>query len=290
MAAGECGSPSTPALAAPDAAAAPAGAAQRGQGSAVAAAAARGAERQEGGSAPQPDELQQVVFNVSGERFTIPLSAVAEQPDTMLGAQVSHLWSGKDGPRDEIFVNRDPDLFKYIEEWYRTGRVHLRPDTSFLELMQEAEYFGLPLKRSEVTLRHPVAAALGAVGAVRETIEQYQDRAEHFLAEGAAYALFAAALGDFVDAEEDHVGYQLGTLEKRYRRLVRTPKESSEHDDETDDDSIHGIGCQQAMDHAAFATLTRELAHEQGLEVVGDHVSSEAYAFKVPGAATEVAV
>ncbi|XP_031557955.1 potassium voltage-gated channel protein Shal-like [Actinia tenebrosa] len=83
-----------------------------------------------------------VKINVSGERFSAKLHTLQKYPNTLLGSQLLLLFY--DQRKDEYFFDRDPDLFRFILNFYRLGKLHVS-DVECLEAFRdEMDYFGIP--------------------------------------------------------------------------------------------------------------------------------------------------
>lgn len=83
-----------------------------------------------------------VKINVSGERFSAKLNTLQKYPSTLLGSQLLLLFYDK--RKDEYFFDRDPDLFRFILNFYRLGKLHVS-DVECLEAFKdEMDYFGIP--------------------------------------------------------------------------------------------------------------------------------------------------
>lgn len=83
-----------------------------------------------------------VKINVSGERFSAKLNTLQKYPSTLLGSQLLLLFYDK--RKDEYFFDRDPDLFRFILNFYRLGKLHVS-DVECLEAFRdEMDYFGIP--------------------------------------------------------------------------------------------------------------------------------------------------
>lgn len=63
-----------------------------------------------------------VTFDVSGTKFKIKLSTIRKHPNTYLD-NVTKCWS--EDEKEEIFIERDAGRFRYILDFYRSGRVRI---------------------------------------------------------------------------------------------------------------------------------------------------------------------
>eukprot|EP00455_Lapot_gusevi_P046269 TRINITY_DN605_c0_g1_i2.p1 TRINITY_DN605_c0_g1~~TRINITY_DN605_c0_g1_i2.p1 ORF type:complete len:778 (+),score=175.47 TRINITY_DN605_c0_g1_i2:78-2411(+) len=87
------------------------------------------------------DHSQRVTFNVSGRVFETTTGLFLKHPDSLLGRMFVAGHRLDDGP---IFLDRDPDIFSIILNWYRYESVFCPPHVCRLLLLQEASYYGLP--------------------------------------------------------------------------------------------------------------------------------------------------
>ena len=62
-------------------------------------------------------------------------------PDTLLGSPEREYF--RDADTGEFFFDRDPDLFRHILNYYRTGRIHMPRDVCFTAFVDELAYFGI---------------------------------------------------------------------------------------------------------------------------------------------------
>eukprot|EP01062_Namystynia_karyoxenos_P060146 TRINITY_DN51643_c0_g1_i1.p1 TRINITY_DN51643_c0_g1~~TRINITY_DN51643_c0_g1_i1.p1 ORF type:complete len:349 (+),score=118.59 TRINITY_DN51643_c0_g1_i1:71-1048(+) len=210
-----------------------------------------------------------VVLCVGGRRFEVLSSTLCEYPDTRLGRIAAR---GGEEQQEHVF-DRSPGVFRHVLQWYRNhGKVQLPYSVTVEAFMAEAHFFELPVRPQEVHRTRPVEEALSAVSDVRDRIRQYQEQAKERLAQALALALFAAVLGDLIDAEEAHGSYQPNVLAGRWKRLVAAghgkadpPATAEESEDEDSDDNVRPGGCAKVLAHPSFGALTQRLAQEQGL-------------------------
>jgi len=66
-------------------------------------------------------------------------------PDTLLGSHEREYF--RDVDTGEYFFDRDPELFRYILNYYRTGRIHMPRDVCLTAFLDELAFFGI---RSDV--------------------------------------------------------------------------------------------------------------------------------------------
>lgn len=89
---------------------------------------------------------QIIQLNVGGHKYQSFYSTLTKYPETMLSAMF--LFKPKDSLSNEIFIDRDGEIFKYILNYLRDGQILLPPSKELLQrLLFEAEYFQIkPLK------------------------------------------------------------------------------------------------------------------------------------------------
>jgi hypothetical protein len=85
---------------------------------------------------PKP---QTVKFNFSGEKFELSRSLLDMYPNTVLGKSASERWL-KD-PESEVFMDRDPVLFRHVLSYLRDKKVYLPTTVAKKALLSELEYY-----------------------------------------------------------------------------------------------------------------------------------------------------
>ena len=71
-----------------------------------------------------------VHINVSGHRFETWRHTLDKYPDTLLGSDEKEFFY--DEQREEYFFDRDPELFRSVLAFYRTGKLHYPKQVRFL--------------------------------------------------------------------------------------------------------------------------------------------------------------
>lgn len=84
-------------------------------------------------------------LNISGHRFEAWRCAVDRFPDTLLGSDEKEFFFDTDS--GEYFFDRDPDLFRYILAFYRTGKVHYPRHECIAAFDAELQFFGIMPER-----------------------------------------------------------------------------------------------------------------------------------------------
>ena len=82
-----------------------------------------------------------VVINVSGRRFVTHMEWLKRLPNTLLGSEIMSKFY--DGVRKEYFFDRDPHIFRYILNYYCTGKLHASPSDCLAAFRDELEFFGI---------------------------------------------------------------------------------------------------------------------------------------------------
>jgi len=80
-------------------------------------------------------------LNVSGRRFETWQQTVEKYPDTLLGSVEKEFFYDVDA--DEYFFDRDPELFRHVLSYYRSGRIHLPKHVCFSAFDEELAFFGI---------------------------------------------------------------------------------------------------------------------------------------------------
>ncbi|XP_053571905.1 potassium voltage-gated channel subfamily V member 1 [Bombina bombina] len=91
-----------------------------------------------------------LTINVGGSRFILSQQTLSSHPHTRLGRLAT---SGGDEVYDlcddanlldnEYFFDRSSEMFEYIMNYYKTGRLHIMDQLCALSFLQEIEYWGI---------------------------------------------------------------------------------------------------------------------------------------------------
>lgn len=84
---------------------------------------------------------QRLKINVSGRGFEVWRNTLEKYPDTLLGSNERDFFY--DDETKEYFFDRDPDIFKHILNYYRTGRLHLPRNECVSSFDEELAFFGI---------------------------------------------------------------------------------------------------------------------------------------------------
>ena len=90
------------------------------------------------------------MINVSGQRFETWQNTLEKYPDTLLGSNEKDFFY--DEVLKEYFFDRDPEVFRHILNYYRTGKLHYSKQeclTQFDEASSKFVYFTYCLFSSE---------------------------------------------------------------------------------------------------------------------------------------------
>uniref|UniRef100_A0A3B1ITQ5 BTB domain-containing protein n=1 Tax=Astyanax mexicanus TaxID=7994 RepID=A0A3B1ITQ5_ASTMX len=63
-----------------------------------------------------------IILNVSGTKFQTWRNTLERYPDTLLGSTERDFFYHEE--TNEYFFDRDPDIFRHILNFYRTGKLH----------------------------------------------------------------------------------------------------------------------------------------------------------------------
>jgi len=80
-------------------------------------------------------------INVSGHVFETWRHTLEKYPDTLMGSDEKEYFY--DERTDEYFFDRDPDLFRNILSYYRTGKLHYPKNECIMSFDDEMAFFGL---------------------------------------------------------------------------------------------------------------------------------------------------
>lgn len=94
-------------------------------------------------STPELSRRNRIVLNVSGHRFMTDKNSLIRHPHTLLGSHMLARYF--DEVKQEYFFDRDPHLFRYILNYYQSGKLHSSPDDCPVAFKDELDYFGIPL-------------------------------------------------------------------------------------------------------------------------------------------------
>ncbi|KAL3316981.1 hypothetical protein Ciccas_004368 [Cichlidogyrus casuarinus] len=83
-----------------------------------------------------------IIINVSGKRYETWASTLERHPETLLGSYEREYFRVSDD-MNEYFFDRDPDFFRYIMAYYRTGRLHFPKNDCVAAYDEELAYFGI---------------------------------------------------------------------------------------------------------------------------------------------------
>jgi len=93
------------------------------------------------GSGSEAAAEERVRLNVSGRRFETFARTFARFPDTLLGSdEISYFY---DEPTGEYFFDRNPEVFRRVLTYYRSGRLHFPRDECVAEFNDELAFFGI---------------------------------------------------------------------------------------------------------------------------------------------------
>jgi len=95
---------------------------------------------------PQPKgarktEDEKLVINVSGQRFETWQNTLEKYPDTLLGSNEKDFFF--DEVLKEYFFDRDPEVFRHILNYYRTGKLHYPKQECLTQFDEELAFFGI---------------------------------------------------------------------------------------------------------------------------------------------------
>ncbi|XP_055388097.1 potassium voltage-gated channel protein Shal-like [Condylostylus longicornis] len=89
-------------------------------------------------------EDENILINVSGHRFETKRSTLDKHPNTLLGSNSRETFYNK--ITKEYYFDRDPNIFRYILNYYRTDRLHFPKNECVNNYDEELEFFGMTSK------------------------------------------------------------------------------------------------------------------------------------------------
>lgn len=87
---------------------------------------------------------ERITFNVSGRRFETWHHTLKRFPDTLLGSDLMKRFHNSE--TGEYILNRDPLIFKYVLNFYRTGKLHCYWGYCHDEFLEELNFYGIPIE------------------------------------------------------------------------------------------------------------------------------------------------
>ncbi|XP_050783189.1 potassium voltage-gated channel subfamily D member 1 isoform X2 [Gopherus flavomarginatus] len=88
---------------------------------------------------PRGDEI--LVVNVSGRRFQTWQNTLDHYPDTLLGSSEKEFFYDEDS--QEYFFDRDPEIFRHVLNFYRTGHLHYPRHECIQAFDEELSFYGI---------------------------------------------------------------------------------------------------------------------------------------------------
>ncbi|KAK2859258.1 hypothetical protein Q5P01_003878 [Channa striata] len=82
-----------------------------------------------------------IVLNVSGSKFQTWRDTLERYPDTLLGSSERDFFFHEES--NEYFFDRDPDIFRHILNFYRTGKLHFPREECISAYDEELAFFGI---------------------------------------------------------------------------------------------------------------------------------------------------
>ncbi|KAK6488086.1 potassium voltage-gated channel subfamily D member 2-like [Huso huso] len=82
-----------------------------------------------------------IIINVSGTKFQTWRSTLERYPDTLLGSTEKDFFFNEE--INEYFFDRDPDIFRHILNFYRTGKLHYPRHECISAYDEELSFFGI---------------------------------------------------------------------------------------------------------------------------------------------------
>ena len=86
---------------------------------------------------------KRITINVSGRKFETWDCTLLRFPNTLLGSAMKQQFY--DATRNEYFLDRDPHLFKFVLNYYRSGKLHCSPEDCPLAFEEELRFYGFSI-------------------------------------------------------------------------------------------------------------------------------------------------
>uniref|UniRef100_A0A915DZ24 BTB domain-containing protein n=1 Tax=Ditylenchus dipsaci TaxID=166011 RepID=A0A915DZ24_9BILA len=84
---------------------------------------------------------EKLLINISGRRFETWRNTLEKFPETLLGSNEKEFFYDED--TGEYFFDRDPDIFRHILTFYRTGKLHYPKHECLVAYDEELSFFGI---------------------------------------------------------------------------------------------------------------------------------------------------
>ena len=91
--------------------------------------------------------METVKLNVGGRRFEVSSSLLETQPNSHLAKLIT---DKNEDAVDEIFIDRDGDIFQHVLQYLRNGKVSLPSVVTIDSFIAEMEFFKLEFERSNI--------------------------------------------------------------------------------------------------------------------------------------------
>ena len=92
--------------------------------------------------------IKPITFNIGGQRYEISRSLLDQFPESMLTNCASGQWL--ENPEEEIFIERDGAVFRYILNYMRDGSVFLPVTERKQSFIKELDYYGIEARNSDI--------------------------------------------------------------------------------------------------------------------------------------------
>ena len=86
---------------------------------------------------------RRITINVSGRKFQTWEYTLLRYPNTLLGSEM--IQEFYDPKTKEYFLDRDPHLFKFVLNYYRSGKLHCSPDDCPAAFEEELSFYGISI-------------------------------------------------------------------------------------------------------------------------------------------------
>lgn len=84
---------------------------------------------------------EKLTINISGRKFETWRTTVEKYPDTLLGSNEKEFFFDDDSK--DYFFDRDPEFFRHILNYYRTGKLHYPKHECISAYDEELSFFGI---------------------------------------------------------------------------------------------------------------------------------------------------
>ena len=97
-------------------------------------------------------DFKDLIIECSGKNYEIPISSIRMYPNSLLFKIITQKYINSNhypirNERHIIKIDRDPNIFNLVMEFYRKHRLYTPYNISYQQICDEFDYFGLPVTK-----------------------------------------------------------------------------------------------------------------------------------------------